>query len=97
MYVRGGAEYKRIAEQESEVYDKIELDVMRRRGLISLTVSMVGDPVTAIYRDVLSEIKYTRSVEKRYYLLLINIPEAIGYEIPIAGYFLCCNRSRCAI
>lgn len=85
LYVRGGAAYTRIAEQMNEEYDYIEMDTMR--GLISITTSMTGDTVTAIYGDVISETRYTGRSEKHYYLHLIDIPVAIGYEIPITGSF----------
>ncbi len=85
LYVRGGATYTRIAEQMNEEYDYIELDTMR--GLISITTSMTGDTVTAIYGDVVSETRFTGKSVKHYYLHLLDIPVAIGYEIPIAGSF----------
>ena len=85
LYVRGGAAYTRIAEQMNEEYDYIELDTMR--GLISITTSMTGDTITAIYGDIVSETRYTGKSEKHYFLHLLDIPVAVGYELPIAGSF----------
>ena len=85
LYVRGGAAYTRIAEQMSEEYDYIELDTMR--GLISITTSMTGDTITAVYGDVVSETRYTGRSEKHYFLHLLDIPVAVGYELPIGGSF----------
>ena len=85
LYVRGGAAYTRIAEQMNEEYDYIELDTMR--GLISITTSMTGDTITAIYGDIVSETRYTGRSEKHYFLHLLDIPVAVGYQLPIAGSF----------
>lgn len=85
LYVRGGAAYTRIAEQMNEEYDYIELDTMR--GLISITTSMTGDTITAIYGDIVSETRYTGRSEKHYFLHLLDIPVAVGYELPITGSF----------
>ena len=85
LYVRGGAAYTRIAEQMNEEYDYIELDTTR--GLISITTSMTGDTVTAIYGDVVSETRFTGRSEKHYFLHLLDIPVAVGYELPLGGSF----------
>jgi len=85
LYVRGGIAYTRIAEQMNESYDYTEQDTMR--GLISITTSMTGDTVTAIYGDVISETRFTGRSVKHYYLHLWDLPVAVGYEMPVAGSF----------
>lgn len=85
LYVRGGLAYTRIAEQMNESYDYTEQDTMR--GLISITTSMTGDTVTAIYGDIISETRYTGKSVKHYFLHLWDLPIAVGYERPIAGSY----------
>jgi len=85
LYVRGGIAYTRIAEQMNESYDYTEQDTMR--GLVSITTSMSGDTVTAIYGDIISETRFIGRTVKHYFLHLWDLPIAVGYELPVGGSF----------
>lgn len=86
FYLRGGVAYTRIAEQINEEYNYTELDTMR--GIVSVTTSMTGDTVTAIYGDIVTETTFTGRTRRHYYLHLWDVPVAIGYETPVGDFYV---------
>lgn len=78
LYIKAGISYTRISERMKLNTTWIERDTTV--GIISITQSQNGDTITTIMGDIITETEHFRTSSDHYYLHLIDLPVALGYN-----------------
>lgn len=84
LYLRTGLVYEKNYGRINLTYSTIERDTMR--GLISVTTNNVGDTITYIYGNIVTETEVDRQTKRYHSFQTWEVPVIIGFTSPYNGF-----------
>ncbi len=78
FYLQTGVLYSRISEKMDLAYSSVRSDTTQ--GVISVTVSQMGDTITTIYGDIVTETLVNGRTTRHHYHRLLDVPLLLGYQ-----------------
>ena len=78
VYLQTGILYSRISEKMDLAYSYVRSDTTR--GVISVTVSQMGDTITTIYGDIVTETQVNGRTIRHHFHRFLDLPLMLGYQ-----------------